>query len=323
MQPQVGPDRIETFGSKPHLVRTLFGADVQRCSAAGGEELEEQRALADPRLATEQRDLTTKRFQQLPSQDAAGTVVRIEYNVEALPANPLGIDDCENRREVLRGCVVTISHRANSVMLDPIDFAATIARDHSLTTIGGQPAVGICGSGIISYVASAFRAGLLRKKGRYAKRDPRVEVAELLGERENVVRLTDEIYVSETDISNFLQAKAAVFAGLFTLCRMAGIEVFQLKKICIAGNFGRRIRIQDIMDIGIIPPLPIDRVEVVGNTSLKGVVHAAIDATARDRMTALISRLSFVELNAQPTFQDDFINALFIPHLKMEWGGDR
>ncbi|MEZ5275962.1 MAG: ASKHA domain-containing protein [Opitutaceae bacterium] len=193
----------------------------------------------------------------------------------------------------------------------------------TFTTIGGQPAVGICGSGIISYVASAYRAGLLRKKGRYAKRDPRVEVVELLGEQEKVVRLTDEIYVSETDISNFLQAKAAVFAGLFTLCRMAGLDVFELRKICIAGNFGRRIRIHDIMDIGIIPPLPVDRVEVVGNTSLKGAVHTAIDATAQDRMAALVSRLSFVELNAQPTFQDDFINALFIPHLKMEWGGGR
>ena len=30
------------------------------------------------RLATEQRNLATKRFQQLPSQDAAGTVIRIE-----------------------------------------------------------------------------------------------------------------------------------------------------------------------------------------------------------------------------------------------------
>ncbi len=188
------------------------------------------------------------------------------------------------------------------------------------TTIGGQPAIGLCGSGIISFVAAAFRAGLLKKKGRYARRHPGVEVVELLGEREKLYHLTENVYVSETDISNFLQAKAAVFAGLYTLCRVAGLDAFELNRLMIAGNFGRRIRIEDIMEIGIIPPLPAERVEVVGNTSLNGAIHIAIDATAHSRMASLVSRLNFVELNAEPTFQDDFINALFIPHLKIKHG---
>jgi len=190
----------------------------------------------------------------------------------------------------------------------------------NFTTIGEAPAIGLCGSGIISFVAAAFRAGLLRKKGRYARRDPRVQVVELLGERERVTYLTEEIYISETDISNFLQAKAAVFSGIVTLCQVAGVDPFGLEKLQIAGNFGRRIRIQDIMDIGIIPPLPEERIEVVGNTSLKGAIHTALDATAHQRMTDMVSRMKFVELNAEPAFQDEFINALFIPHLKRDWG---
>jgi uncharacterized 2Fe-2S/4Fe-4S cluster protein (DUF4445 family) len=188
------------------------------------------------------------------------------------------------------------------------------------TTIGARPAIGICGSGIISFVAAAFRAGLLRKKGRYARRHGGVKVMELMGEREKVYHLNEDVYVSETDISNFLQAKAAVFSGLFTLCRVAGFDAFELNRLMIAGNFGRRIRIEDIMDIGIIPPLPKDRVEVVGNASLNGAIHTAVDATAQSRMASLVSRLSFVELNAEPTYQDDFINALFIPHLKIKHG---
>lgn len=195
-------------------------------------------------------------------------------------------------------------------------------RDGALefTTIGGKPAIGLCGSGIISFVAAAFRAGLLKKKGRYARRHPGVEVVEMLGEREKVYHLNEQVYVSETDISNFLQAKAAVFSGLYTLCRVAGFDAFELNRLMIAGNFGSRIRIEDIMDIGIIPPLPVDRVEVVGNTSLNGAIHTAIDATAQSRMASLVSRLQFVELNAEPTYQDDFINALFIPHLKIKQG---
>lgn len=201
-----------------------------------------------------------------------------------------------------------------------IDDVREEGEELTFTTIGGVEAIGLCGSGIISFVAAAFRAGLLRKKGRYARRDPRVEEVELLGERERITRLNDQVYVSETDISNFLQAKAAVFSGIITLCQVAGMDPFELEKLTIAGNFGRRIRIQDIMDIGIIPPMPEERIEVVGNTSLKGAIHTALDATAHQRMTGMVSRMSFVELNAEPTFQDDFINALFIPHLKKDWG---
>jgi len=36
-------------------------------------------------------------------------------------------------------------------------------------------------------------------------------------------------------------------------------------------------------------------------------------------MENIITNLSFVELNEQDSFQDDFINALFIPHLKLDF----
>ena len=36
-------------------------------------------------------------------------------------------------------------------------------------------------------------------------------------------------------------------------------------------------------------------------------------------MEAIITNLTFVELNEQESFQDDFINALFIPHLKLDF----
>ncbi len=185
------------------------------------------------------------------------------------------------------------------------------------TTVGGLPAIGICGSGIIAFVAAAFRAGILKKKGRYARRHPKVEVCELLGEQERVYRLAEDIYVSETDISNFLQAKAAVFSGIVTLCRVAGIGIGDLTKLYLAGNFGRRIHVADIIDIGVIPPIAEQRISVCGNTSLKGAIYATVDRDAGARMAQLVQQLTFVELNAEPTFQDDFIDALFLPHLKL------
>lgn len=187
------------------------------------------------------------------------------------------------------------------------------------TTIGNEPAIGLCGSGIISFVAAAFRARILRKKGRYAKRHEKVEERELVGQLQRVYPITEDIYVSEEDINNFLQAKAAVFSGIITLCKVANIELANIDKLYLAGNFGKRVRTSDLMDIGIIPPIDPDKIDACGNTSLKGAIHATLDKTAKERMNKLITELEFVELNAQPEFQNDFINALFIPHLTLDF----
>ncbi len=56
VEPQVGSDRVEPFGAEPHLGGALLGAHVERGVGTGGQELEQQRALADAGLAAEQRD---------------------------------------------------------------------------------------------------------------------------------------------------------------------------------------------------------------------------------------------------------------------------
>lgn len=187
------------------------------------------------------------------------------------------------------------------------------------TTIGGKDLVGLCGSGIVSFVASAFRAKILRKKGRLSQRHECVEQRELLGQDQRIYAFTEDVYVSEDDISNFLQAKAAVFSGIITLCKVAGMDPFELKRLYLAGNFGRNVQIADLIDIGIIPPLPDEKIVVCGNTSLKGAIYASLDKEADRRAQRIVDQLAFIELNAQDSFQNDFINALFLPHLTMDF----
>jgi uncharacterized 2Fe-2S/4Fe-4S cluster protein (DUF4445 family) len=187
------------------------------------------------------------------------------------------------------------------------------------TTIGDAEPVGLCGSGIVSFVAAAFRAKILRKKGRLSQRHECVEQRELLGQNQRVYAFTETLYVSEDDISNFLQAKAAVFSGIMTLCKVAGMDPLQLDRLYLAGNFGRRVQIEDLIDVGIIPPLLDDKIIVCGNTSLKGAIYASLDSEADKRARRIVEQLTFIELNAQESFQNDFINALFIPHLTMDF----
>ena len=54
--PDAGRRAAETIGATLHLLGALLGAHVQRRSGPPGEQLQYQRALADPRLPAEQRD---------------------------------------------------------------------------------------------------------------------------------------------------------------------------------------------------------------------------------------------------------------------------
>ena len=51
-----GAHGIESFGPQPHLLGALLGGDVQRLTRPSRQQLQQQRALADARLAAEQRD---------------------------------------------------------------------------------------------------------------------------------------------------------------------------------------------------------------------------------------------------------------------------
>ncbi len=55
-QPQPVTNRTEPLGPQPHLLGRLFGGDVQRGARPLGQELQQDRALADPGFAAEQRD---------------------------------------------------------------------------------------------------------------------------------------------------------------------------------------------------------------------------------------------------------------------------
>ncbi|MBK1875464.1 ASKHA domain-containing protein [Pelagicoccus mobilis] len=319
-------------GNAP-MVHILLGLDP---TGMGGWPFNGVDYAPAPRTATDYR-LPGKRLEFIPSQSAylGGDIISgltlIDFENQA--DNTLFVDLGTNAEMALKsgGQLLCTAVPAGpsfegggfpcgiSAIPGAIDHVWNEGSELRYSTIGDQDAIGICGSGIISFVAAAFRARILKKKGRFARRHEKIEERELLGETHRVYPFSDDIYISEDDISNFLQAKAAVFSGIITLAKFAGLDVFDIEQLHLAGNFGARIHIQDIIDIGLIPPLDSEKVHSCGNTSLKGAVRYAVDRKAKVRIDSLIDKLEWIELNAQDSFQDDFINALFIPHLTLEF----
>jgi len=187
-------------------------------------------------------------------------------------------------------------------------------------TIGGLPARGICGSGMIGLLAEMFITGILDKGGKI-RRDlptPRVRVGE--HGAEYVVAWANEsgvgahIVINEVDIENLLRTKGAIFAGFSVLVKSVGLELADVEQVLIAGAFGQYINIEKAIQIGLLPDMPWDRFRYLGNTAVLGAFHSLVSRATRRQVIEIAKKMTYLELSADNTFYDQFMSALFLPH---------
>lgn len=195
----------------------------------------------------------------------------------------------------------------------------------SIEVIGGGAPHGVCGSAVIDFIAEGLRCGLITAAGRLDvprlqrhKRFAQVRQGQSLINAciivpENVHARQECIVITEADIAEILQAKAAVFAGMQTLLGSCGLVLEQVERLVLAGGFARHIDIGNAQAIGLLPRLPRARIEVVGNTALAGAYLALVDIDAAPAMQALHLRPEVVELNLLRDFEANFIDALYLP----------
>lgn len=186
-------------------------------------------------------------------------------------------------------------------------------------TIGGSaPVAGICGSAYIDFLADGRSTGLLTPHGRFAE-DKWQQVPAVYRTRHDdsgrVLRLTPSgsPSISEVDIAHLLQAKAAIGAGIETLLQYCGVHAAEIGKVHLAGGFGMHVKVSHAIAIGLLPGFHEKQVRVVGNSSLAGALIALLDHNAMEDMDALRRKIEVIELNAQPDFEDTYINHLMLP----------
>ena len=92
-----------------------------------------------------------------------------------------------------------------------------------------------------------------------------------------------DIVLTKVDIDNLLRAKAAIYAGYTVLCQSVGVDPAEVAQVLIGGAFGQYINIEKAIQIGLLPDLPWERFQFLGNTSVKGAYMALLSRDARHR----------------------------------------
>jgi uncharacterized 2Fe-2S/4Fe-4S cluster protein (DUF4445 family) len=189
----------------------------------------------------------------------------------------------------------------------------------SLQVIGGQPPVGICGSGIIDALGQLHLAGALSANGRI-QLDSHPRVREVDGRREfvlvpveNVAGRSDAIAVTQEDVREILLAKAAIQTGIDVLLADAGLAPADLEVVVIAGAFGSYLDVSNAVAVGMLPPLPLDRFRQVGNAAGMGAKLALTSAAAREQARELRERVEYIELAGYPGFSRRYADSCRLP----------
>ena len=168
----------------------------------------------------------------------------------------------------------------------------------SFHTIGDAPPEGICGSGLIDLVAELRRHDLITPKGVFTA-DRRLKEI-------NVV--PDSITFSRADASALAQAKAANYCGQLIAMRHFGIEPAKLERLYLAGGFATYVNARNAIEIGMLAPVPVDRIEKVGNAAVEGARLAMLSEAERERINALAQSIEHVELELDPDFFELFVD---------------
>jgi uncharacterized 2Fe-2S/4Fe-4S cluster protein (DUF4445 family) len=203
-----------------------------------------------------------------------------------------------------------------------------IDEDIRLDVIGGGPASGICGSGLLDAVSELLRLNILDREGRISTRDPLEGLVnqKILnriqeGEHGRAFILTDEpliekkrpVRITQKDIRELQLAKGAICAGIKVLLGQMEITAGEIDQVFLAGAFGNHIKTKSAQNIGLLPNIPPDRIHLIGNAAGEGARMALASKVEARRANELAQRVEHIELSGRNDFQEEFLNGVYFP----------
>ena len=197
------------------------------------------------------------------------------------------------------------------------------------STIGGQRARGITGSGVVEGISEFLKVGAISRPGsidrdtekkwlKYPKRikltqatEPTTSCDLILPELRIVPRsesaLNTTITITQNDIREVQLAKAAIRTGIEILMNDLGVTEDDLDVLYLAGAFGNYIKPIDAIEINLLPEVPLKKIRSVGNSAGTSAKIMLRNRDARKEMENIAGKIEYIDLAMHSKFQDLFI----------------
>jgi uncharacterized 2Fe-2S/4Fe-4S cluster protein (DUF4445 family) len=247
-------------------------------------------------------------------------LVDVGTNAEVVLGNENWLIACAGAAgPALEGGVTRMGMMAGPGVIDKVEIDPA-TKKISIRTIEGEKPRGICGSGLIDLAAQAFLAGMIDIRGKFvsgACKD-RIDIVDGLS------RLTlvfpqesatgEKLSINQADLDSLVRSKAAMYTILETITNTVGVSMDDLKTFYVAGTFGSFINPHSAISIGMLPDLPLQSYQALGNSSLGGAALVLTEPARIDEIDGIRDRITYMELNVNQDFMNRFSAAKFIPH---------
>jgi len=160
--------------------------------------------------------------------------------------------------------------------------------------IGGGPAQGICGSGLVDAVGAGLSLERILPSGKIAD-----------GSR--VFPVTGGVVLRQADVRELQLAKGAIAAGFRILLKQWGASMADVETLYLAGAFGNYLEIDSARRIGLLE-CPREIVTIAGNTALRGAKQILAGKTQ-----PASADIRHVMLAADTEFEDLFVSCMRFP----------
>jgi uncharacterized 2Fe-2S/4Fe-4S cluster protein (DUF4445 family) len=183
------------------------------------------------------------------------------------------------------------------------------------TTINDHPPIGLTGSGLLTTVYELAKYGVIEHTGRINKQPPIMKDRVLFdAQGAPTIRLGDNKHMTLTqwDVRELQKAKGAIRAAVDTLMNQLNLEPEDLQKVLLTGSFGGQVDINATMKIGMIPNVPVERVETVANGAGLGAAKFLTEEGFQLGIR-LADKARQIDLDQDPNFVMLYVDAMAFP----------
>ncbi|MCF8038457.1 MAG: ASKHA domain-containing protein [Desulfohalobiaceae bacterium] len=256
----------------------------------------------------------------LDESNEISLLVDVGTNAEVVLGNKDWLIGCAGAAgPALEGGVSEIGKPAGPGIIERVGIDAQTL-EFNLQTISNQPPLGICGSGFIDLAAGLFICGLLDARGKFVTdKDPERFVKREGQDCLVLVQASQsgngqDLLIGQAEIDSLIRSKAAMYTILETLTASVGLTFEQVDRFCVAGTFGQYIDPESAISIGMLPDLPLEIFHTLGNSSLGGATRLLQEPESLDIVSRTRDRMTYLELNVNQEFMNEFSAARFLPH---------
>ncbi|MCX6067295.1 MAG: ASKHA domain-containing protein [Chloroflexi bacterium] len=179
-------------------------------------------------------------------------------------------------------------------------------------TIANKPPIGLTGSGLLSLIQELRRVDVIDASGRISSSPSALKeligAGELRSRRVNL-KPDGSLSLTQWDVRELQKAKGAIRAAIDILMKKLDLKPEDMQRVILTGSFGGQIDIDAALELGMLPPVRHEAVEMIANgAGLGAAMFLSDEGFALGE--SLARRAEPIDLDQNADFLHHYITAM-------------